>query len=134
MEGANTMEFEEFEILELSDEEKANWIDMLVNENLREKVLVYDPEALERINSFKRTLKLLLKQDGCDYTMSFERCPYFQTSLYLHLEVVDFGTSPKNFWMFQDALKKVNSFEAVWLPTGKVRLSFYFNFVFKEIK
>ena len=127
-------ESEEFEILELSDEEKANWIEMLVKENLREKVLVYDPEALKRINSFTRHLKLLLKQDGCDYTMSFERCPYFQTSIYLHLEVVDFGTSPKNYWLFQEALKNVNSFAAVWLPTGKVRLSFYFNFALKEVK
>ena len=127
------MESEEFETLELSDEERANWINMLVNENLREKVLVYDPEALERIKKFKQCLKTVLEQDGCDHTISFERCPIFQRSLYLHLEVADFGTSPKNFWLFHEALRYVNSFEALWLPTGKVRLSFYFNFVFKEI-
>jgi len=51
------MEFEEFEILEFSDEEKVSWIDMLVKENLREKVLVYDPEALKRINSLKQRLQ-----------------------------------------------------------------------------
>jgi len=128
------MEHEEFEILEFTDEEKANWIEMLVKENLREKVLTYDPEVLKRINTVKRHLKLLLEQDVCDYTMDFERCPYFQKSLYLHLEVVDFGTSPKNFWLLQDVMRSVNSFSVLWLPTGKVRLSFYFNFAFKELK
>jgi len=128
------MEHEEFEIFEFTEEEKANWIERLVEENLREKVQTYDPAALERIKSFKQNIKLLLEQDGCEYTMEFERCPYFQKSLYLHLDVVDFGTSPKNYWLLQDALRYVNSFSVKWLPTGKARLSFYFNFVFKEIK
>jgi len=128
------MEHEEFEIFEFTEEEKANWIELLVKENMREKVQTYDPEALKRINRVKRSLKLLLEQDNCDYTMEMERCPYFQQSLYLHLEVVDFGTSPKNYWMLDSAMRDVNSFSVKWLPTGKVRLSFYFNFVFKEIK
>ena len=128
------MEHEELEAFEFTDEERAYWIEMLVQENLREKVVTYDPEVLERIKTVRRHLELLLKQDNCDYKMEFERCPYFQQSLYLHLEVVDFGTSPKNFWLFEDVMRNINSFEAVWLKSGKVRLSFYFNFAFKEIK
>ena len=128
------MGHDELEIFEFTDEEKANWIEMLVKENMREKVVTYDPAVLERINTVQKNLKILLEQDKCDYTMSFERCPYFQQSLYLHLEVVDFGTSPKNFWLFEDVMRSVNSFSAMWLKTGKVRLSFYFNFAFVEIK
>jgi len=127
-------EFEEFERFEFTEEEKANWIELLVKENMREKIVTYDPVVLERIKTVQQNLKILLKQDNCDYTMSFERCPYFPQALYLHLEVVDFGTSPKNFWLFQGVMRDVNSFSATWLPEGKVRLSFYFNFAFKEIR
>ena len=61
------MEHEELEFFEFTDEERANWIELLAKENMREKVVMYDPEVK-------------------------------------------------------------------WLPTGKVRLSFYFNFAFKEVK
>ncbi|MDR2599590.1 MAG: hypothetical protein LBC73_04870 [Oscillospiraceae bacterium] len=128
------MEYEEFERFEFTDEERANWIDILVNEKLREKVLVYDPDVLERIEYVIKNLKTLLKSDNCEYTIHFERCPYFETTIYVHLDVVDFGTSPKNFWIFQSIMDKINSFEAVWLSTGKVRLSFLFKFAFKELK
>ena len=66
------MEHEELEIFEFTEEERANWIEMLVKENMREKVVTYDPEVLKRINTVQRHLKLLLEQDNCDYTMSFE--------------------------------------------------------------
>jgi hypothetical protein len=126
--------FEDFEFFEVTDEERANWLNILIDEARREKVLTYTPEALKRIRNIIDFIRTLMRDDDCEYTINLEKCDIFQQSLYINVDVVDFGTSPKNFWLFQDIIKKTDSIEIKWLPTGKTRISFYLNFVFKEIK
>jgi len=127
------MNTEEFEFFEFTEEEEANWLEVLYEDAMREKVMVYTQDAPKRIKAVVGGLKLLLKADQCNYTLNFERCEIFQRSIYVHVEVVDFGTSPKNYWIFQDIIREADSFEVAWLPTGKVRLSFYLNLIFREI-
>jgi len=128
------MNTEEFEFFEFTEEEEANWLEMLYEEAMREKIMVYTQDAPKRIKAVVGGLKLILKAEQCNYTLYFERCEVFQRSIYVHIETADFGASQKNFWIFQDIIREVDSFEVSWLPIGKVKLSFYLNLVFLEMK
>jgi len=113
---------DEIEFFEFTAEEQANWINLLFNEAQREKVLTYAPDAPKRISTVVRQIKYLMDSDGCECSIEFERCEMFQMSLYIHVDVVDFGTSPKNFWIFQDVIRKVDTIEVKYLPyTGQFR-------------
>jgi len=115
-------------------ERQENVLDIIHGEMNREKTMTYAPDAPKRIKSVVGYIESLLHGEDFEYKINYERCEIFGSALYIVAEVPIIGGNPRTHWNFQRLVDNVDAFEIKWQPTGRFRMEFRLNGVFKEVR
>ena len=76
----------------------------------------------------------LLRVEEFEYKINYERCEIFGSALYIVVDVPIIGGNPRTHRQFQRLVDNVDAFEIKWQPTGRFRMEFRLNEVFKEVR
>jgi len=114
-------------------ERQENILDIINGEMNREKAMAYAQDAPKRIKSVVGYIESLLRDEDFEYKINYERCEIFGSALYIVVDVPIIGGNPRTHWNYWFLVKEIDALEIKWQPTGRFRMEFRLNEVFKEV-
>jgi len=115
-------------------ERQVKILEIIHGEMNREKTMTYAPDAPKRIKSVVGYIEGLLREEDFEYKINYERCKIFGSALYITVDVPIIGGNPRTHWYYWFLVKEIDALEIKWQPTGRFRMEFRLNEVFKEIR